>query len=96
MVEMSDETPFKIQENIRRMRQDQGLSQRDLAELANVSLPTIIAIESGRNHNPTILTLFSLCLALEESLDDVLGVWTNENPTATHSRAFAPTGSGGD
>lgn len=51
---MNDET--SIGERIRERRRALGISQRDLSELAGVSLHTLSDIESGKG-NPTLATL---------------------------------------
>lgn len=51
---MNNETP--IGEQVRERRKALGISQRDLSELAGVSLHTLSDLESGKG-NPTIATL---------------------------------------
>ena len=45
-----------ISDQIRDRRKQLGISQRDLAEIAGVSLHTLSDLESGRG-NPTVATL---------------------------------------
>ena len=54
---MKEDTP--IGERVRARRKALGISQRDLSEIAGVSLHTISDIESGKG-NPTIATLEQL------------------------------------
>ena len=58
---MNNETP--IGEQVRERRKALGVSQRDLSELAGVSLHTLSDIESGKG-NPTIATLERVLLPL--------------------------------
>lgn len=62
-----------LSENLRRIRKERGLSQDRLAKLADVTLTTVVKIESGANDNPTVKTLRSLAAALNISLDDLAG-----------------------
>lgn len=63
-----------LSENIKKFRKKKGLSQDKLAKLADVTLTTLVKIESGTNDNPTIKTLKKIADALgagiEELIDD--------------------------
>ena len=61
-----------IGKNIKRYRQDKGLSQDKLSKLADVTYNTIIKIESGANINPTIETLSKIAKALNVGVDDLI------------------------
>ena len=61
-----------LSENIKRFRKKNRLSQDKLAKLADVTLTTLVKIESGANDNPTIKTLKKIADALEVTLDDLL------------------------
>jgi len=54
------------------LRAQKGYSQERVARLADLSLNTVIRIESGVNKNPTIETLTKLAKALEVSVDDLI------------------------
>ena len=56
---------------IREHRIEQGLSQLALADEAEVPLSQIGRIERGEN-NPTISTLYALCMALKIDLKTLL------------------------
>ena len=56
---------------IRKYRQGKEMSQEALARAANLSLPTIVKIESGETPNPTIDTVKKIAEELEVSLDDL-------------------------
>ena len=62
----------KISVNLKRIRNKKGYSLEKVARLANLSLNTIVKIESGVNQNPTIETLTKIAKALEIGIDDLL------------------------
>ena len=61
-----------IGKNIKRFRQDKGLSQDKLSKLADLSLNTVVKIELDDSPNPTIETVQKIAKALEVSVDDLL------------------------
>ena len=61
-----------IGKNIRKFRQEKGISQDRLSKLADLSLNTIVNIESGGNLNPTIETLTKIANALDVKVDDLI------------------------
>lgn len=61
-----------IGKNIRKSRQGKGISQDRLSKLADLSLNTIVNIESGGNINPTIETLTKIANALNVRVDDLI------------------------
>ena len=61
-----------IGKNIKRYRQDKGLSQDKLSKLADLSLNTVVKIELGESPNPTIETIQGIAKALGVSVDDLL------------------------
>lgn len=60
-----------IGKTIRKYRQDKEMSQEALARAANLSLPTIVKIESGETPNPSIDTVKKIATALGMSIDDL-------------------------
>ena len=62
----------KIAKNLKKIRQDKGISQDRLSKLADLSLNTVVTIESGVNPNPTIETLTKIAKALEVGVDDLI------------------------
>ena len=52
--------------NVKRVRQEKGLTQEQLAELSGFSQQYISGLEQGRR-NPTIGSLYELALALDTS-----------------------------
>jgi transcriptional regulator with XRE-family HTH domain len=61
-----------IGKNIKRFRQDKGLSQDKLSKLADLSLNTVVKIELDESPNPTIETIQRIAKALGVSVDDLL------------------------
>ena len=61
-----------IGKNIKRFRQDKGLSQDKLSKLADLSLNTVVKIELDESPNPTIETIQRIAKALEVLVDDLL------------------------
>ena len=61
-----------IGKNIKRYRQDKGLSQDKLSKLADLSLNTVVKIELDESPNPTIETIQKIAKALAVSVDDLL------------------------
>jgi len=62
----------KIAPNFKKLRAQKGYSLEKVARLADLSLNTVIRIESGVNKNPTIETLTRLAHALEVSVDGLI------------------------
>jgi transcriptional regulator with XRE-family HTH domain len=61
-----------IAKNIKKLRQEKGISQDRLSKLADLSLNSIVNIETGNNPNPTIETLEKIAKAFEISIDELL------------------------
>jgi len=61
-----------ISKNLKRIRGQKEISQDKLSKLADVSLNTIVKLESGKSPNPTIDTLKSIADALKVSVNDLL------------------------
>lgn len=68
---MSKEQPT-IGKTIRRYRQEREMSQEAVARAANLSLPTIVKIESGETPNPSIDTVQKIAKAFGVSIDDLM------------------------
>jgi len=70
---MSNNNPqSKIGKNLKKLRQEKGISQDRLSKLADLSLNTVVTVESGANPNPTIETLTRIAKALDVGVDDLL------------------------
>jgi len=63
---------LKIAKNLKKIRQDKGISQDRLSKLADLSLNTVVTVESGVNLNPTIETLTKIAKALNVGVDDLI------------------------
>ncbi len=61
-----------IGKNIKRFRQEKGISQDKLSKLADISLNTVVKIELDQSPNPTLETIQKLAKALGVSLDDLV------------------------
>ena len=61
-----------IGKNIKRFRQDKGLSQDKLSKLADLSLNTVVKIELDESPNPTIETVKKIAKSLGVSVDELL------------------------
>jgi len=62
----------KISANIKKLRAEKGYSLEKIARLSDVSLNTVVKIESGVNKNPTIETLTKIANALDVKVDDLI------------------------
>jgi len=70
---MSNKNPqSKIGKNLKKLRQEKGISQDRLSKLADLSLNTVVTVESGVNPNPTIETLTKIAKALNVGVDDLI------------------------
>jgi len=61
-----------IARNIRKYRNEQGISQDKLSKLAEVSFNTITKIEAGDTPNPTVETMRRIADALGVTIDDLM------------------------
>lgn len=61
-----------ISKNLKKIRKEKGVSQDKLSKIADVSVNTIVKLESGKSPNPTIDTLKSIADALKVSVNDLI------------------------
>jgi len=61
-----------ISRNIRNLRIRKGISQDRLSKLADLSLNTVVKVESGRSPNPTIGTLLKIARSLDVQINDLI------------------------
>jgi len=54
------------------LRKKKGLSQDQLAKLADIANNTMIKIEQGKNINPLLDTLKKIAKALEVGIDELI------------------------
>ena len=59
-----------LKNNLKQVRQEQNLSQSQLAELVGVSRNTISSIETGQ-FSPTAKLALILCVALDKKFEDL-------------------------
>ena len=62
----------KISTNIKGLRTEKGYSLEKVARLADLSLNTVMRVESGVNKNPTIETLTKIAKALNVGVDGLI------------------------
>ncbi len=58
--------------NVSTFRNNKGLSQNELANLAKVPQSTISDIEAGKRKNPGIKTIYAIAEVLEINVSDLL------------------------
>ena len=61
-----------ISKNIRKLREQKGISQDRLSKLADISLNTIAKLELNETQNPTIETLQKIAKALDVKIEDLI------------------------
>lgn len=64
------ESQLILHNNLKQIRKEKGISQRELAELVGVSRNTISSIETGQ-FNPTAKLALILCIALDKKFEDL-------------------------
>lgn len=62
---------LQLSRNIRRLREDRSLTQRDVARMTHESMDTITDIEANRVR-PSIEQLIALSLAFDVTVDEIL------------------------
>jgi len=61
-----------ISKNIRKLREQKGISQDRLSKLADISLNTMAKLEIDDSQNPTIETLQKIAKALDVKVEDLI------------------------
>lgn len=61
-----------IGKNLKRLREQKGISQDRLSKLADISLNTIAKLELEQSPNPTIETLQKLAKALDVNVSEII------------------------
>ena len=69
---MSDPSATHLAANVRRLREERGLSQQRMAGLSGVPRPTWASLESG-SANPTLAVLSKAAAALQVSIEELIG-----------------------
>jgi transcriptional regulator with XRE-family HTH domain len=62
-----------LSKNIKKLRTQAGLSQDQMARKASIPYSTYLKIENGVTPNPSIQTVLNIALALDVSLDKLVG-----------------------
>jgi transcriptional regulator with XRE-family HTH domain len=65
----ADLTRLRVEQDLIVLREDQGLSQRELARRVGVSQPVIARIEAGTVQNLQLRTLLKIASALDGQVD---------------------------
>ena len=63
---------YPLSKNLKKLREQKGLSQDRLAKLADIANNTIIKIEQGENQNPTLDTLKKIAKSFDVSVDELI------------------------
>lgn len=63
-----------IRTQLKEMKEKKGLTNKQLAELSGVSLPTVNRIMSGQTDVPNYQTVCDLVMAMGGSLDELAGI----------------------
>lgn len=63
-------------QGLRKIRTDKGLSQEELASLADIDRSYLGAIERGE-HNPALLNIMKIAAALEVPPQELFGVYNS-------------------
>ncbi len=71
-----------IRVQLKEMKEKAGLSNKELAELSGVSLPTVNRIMSGQTDIPNYQTVCDLVMAMGGSLDELAGIRRDPQPQA--------------
>ncbi len=61
-----------IGKNIKKLREQKGISQDRLSKLADISSNTIAKLELDDSPNPTIETLLKIAKALDVKVEDLI------------------------
>ena len=83
-----DDLSTRLSEQLRRLRESRGLSQKALAEKSGVPRPTIAHLESGQA-NPTLSVVVRVAQALGVSMDELTQAF--EAPVGVLSVRSLPT-----
>lgn len=62
----------KIRKKVIDLRDRDGITKAELAELAKVNYNTIVKLESGENTNPTIKTLIGISKAFNVNVEEFI------------------------
>ena len=60
-------------EKLKMIKEEKGLTNAEIATLSNIPLATITRIFNGSTPNPTFETISQIAIALNTSLDEIIG-----------------------
>lgn len=69
---MDDQRARNLADNLRRLREERGLSQQQIARISGIPRPTWTSLESG-SANPTLSVLTRAAAALQVSIEELIG-----------------------
>lgn len=67
-------------EKLKVIRDEKGLTNLEIAKLADTPLPTITRVFNGSTPNPTFETISRIALAMGVSLDELIGLKQPDEP----------------
>lgn len=67
-------------EKLKMIKEDKGLSNAEIAKVADIPLPTITRVFNGQTPNPTFETISRIAFALGASLDELSGLKAPDVP----------------
>lgn len=73
----------KFNENLKNVREQKGMSQKDVAEKIGVAKSTYSLYESGKRE-PNVQTIKKIADVLNVSADDLLGIGDDSQTIAAH------------
>jgi transcriptional regulator with XRE-family HTH domain len=76
-------------ERVRRFRESKGLSQRELAQKAGVTIPTLSYLESGRRASVSLESARRIADALNITLDRLVGDSVFGDPDVEEEESLA-------
>lgn len=62
----------KIRKKLAELRERDGITKAELADLAKVDYNTIVKLEAGENKNPTIKTLIGISKAFKIHVEELI------------------------
>jgi transcriptional regulator with XRE-family HTH domain len=74
----SRDAPSQFGDRLRRWRSGRGVTLRDVSEASGISIAYLSDLERGKLANPTLDTLTALAAALRVSLNELLGIETDQ------------------
>ncbi len=89
---MDNSTPEPVfdGERIRALRKSRGLSAEKVARRANVSLRNFSRLEAGQRPNTSAVTLARVALALETTVEHLLGVTSDSRSIQELTASYIP------